>query len=71
MSRGWTTGIPAHVTSFHTLLYKYPKAGNSFTILNWHTLEFRFKKKNNTIYYKKKLDTNDLEYLFYISRWGF
>ena len=29
-----STGIPAHVTSLHTLLYKYPKAGNSFTILN-------------------------------------
>ena len=28
-----TTGIPAHVTSLHTLLYKYPKAGNSFTVI--------------------------------------
>ena len=28
------TGIPAHVTSLHTLLYKYPKAGNSFTVIN-------------------------------------
>ena len=27
------TGIPAHVTSLHTL-YKYPNAGNSFTIFS-------------------------------------
>ena len=35
--------------STHTsyiILYKYPKAGDSFTVINWHMLDFRFKQKN-------------------------